>query len=234
MRNTNERPICHRAEDLVTYLYSEASEADTKDFAAHLQHCDACRSEFGVFQQVHESIVGWRNEALGQGFIPATVAVETKVDSTHLVQHQRKLSAVAAVREFFNVSPLWLRLATGFALLLLCMLGVLVISNSLKQRHRQEQFEAAVKEQVEQRIAQTPRPQAAPESIQGTNSATQNNSSTAVVINRPPAFASHVQPRSTRQRGLSRQEREQLAKDLQLIPRDEDELPLALSDEPNQ
>lgn len=235
MRNTNERPICHRAEDLVTYLYAEASEADAKDFAAHLLQCDACRSEVGVFQQVHESILGWRNEALGEGYIPATVAVETRVDSTKFVQHERKLSALAAVREFFNVSPLWLRLATGFAVVLLSVLGVLTISNSLNQRHRQEQFDAAVKEQVEQRIAQTPRSQPAPKSSEATKPADQKNSSTVAAINRPPAFVSHVQqPRSTRPRALSRQEREQLAKDLRLIPRDEDELPFALSDEPNQ
>jgi hypothetical protein len=234
MRNTNERPICHRAEDLVTYLYAEASQADAKDFAAHLLQCDACRSEVGVFRQVHESILGWRNEALGEGFIPAPVAVETRVDSTNFVQRERKLSALAAVREFFNVSPLWLRLATGFAVVLLSVLGVVTISNSLNQRHRQEQFDAAVREQVEQRIAQTPRPQPAPKSSEAPQPANQNNGPTAAVINRAPVFASHAEPRSTRPRALSRQEREQLAKDLRLIPRDEDELPFALSEEPNQ
>src|SRR5712671_3600655 len=98
MPNINERPVCHRAEDLVTYLYGEASEADARDFAAHLQQCDACRSEFGVFQQVHDSILTWRNEALGPAFSPADVAVETRVDSTRLVQHEHKLSALAALR----------------------------------------------------------------------------------------------------------------------------------------
>jgi hypothetical protein len=42
------------------------------------------------------------------------------------------------------------------------------------------------------------------------------------------------QPKTPRRRGLSRQEREQLAKDLRLIPRDEDELPFVLADEPDQ
>ena len=27
MKEINERPVCHRAEDLVTYLYDEANEA---------------------------------------------------------------------------------------------------------------------------------------------------------------------------------------------------------------
>ena len=65
MEIINERPVCHRAEDLVTYLYGEANTADAQDFAAHLQQCDACRAEFAVFNQVHDSIVLWRNEALG-------------------------------------------------------------------------------------------------------------------------------------------------------------------------
>ena len=71
MLNTNERPACHRAEDLVTYLYGEASEVEAKDFAVHLQQCDSCRGEFGVFQQVHDSMLLWRNEALGSAFNPA-------------------------------------------------------------------------------------------------------------------------------------------------------------------
>jgi predicted anti-sigma-YlaC factor YlaD len=125
MRNINERPVCHRAEDLVTYLYGEASEVDSRDFADHLQQCDACRVEFGVFQQVHDSIMVWRNEALGLASSPAAVPLDTIVASTQFVRHERKLSALAALREFFSVSPLWLRAATGFAALLLCVLGML-------------------------------------------------------------------------------------------------------------
>src|SRR5882672_5799877 len=128
MPNINERPVCHRAEDLVTYLYGEASEVEARDFTEHLQHCDACRSEFGVFQQVHDSILLWRNEALGSAFSPTAVSIESTVDSTQFVQHERKLTALAALREFFSVSPLWLRAATAFAALLLCALGLLTVS----------------------------------------------------------------------------------------------------------
>lgn len=234
MRNTNERPVCHRAEDLVTYLYGEATEADAKDFAAHLQQCDACRGEFGVFQQVHESILGWRNEALGEGFVPATVAVETKVDSTHFVRHERKLSALAAVREFFTVSPLWLRLATGFAALLLCVLGVLTISRSLNQRSTQQQFDAEVRKQVEERIAQSQRQQPAPKRNEVPPPVIDKNNEAPNKVNRSETATNRVPPKTSRPRGLSRQEREQLAKDLRLIPRDEDELPFALTEEPNQ
>lgn len=233
MPNINERPVCHRAEDLVTFLYGEASELDGQDFAAHLQQCDACRSEFGVFQQVHDSILVWRNEALGPAFHPAAVSVETGVESTQFVQHERKLSALAALREFFSVSPLWLRAATGFAALLLCVLVVLTISRSLNQRYSQQQLDAKVKQQVEQQIAQSRDQQAAPRSSEVLTPARQNGTET-VDKERPQTTVNSRQPKSVRPRGLSRQEREQLAKDLQLIPRDEDELPFALAEEPNQ
>src|SRR6266849_1277379 len=114
MRNMNERPVCHRAEDLVTYLYGEASAAEAQDFAGHLQRCDACRAEFSIFRQVHESIELWRNEALRSAFSAAPLSELTPSTSdSQFVQHERRLPALAAFREFFSVSPLWLRGATA-------------------------------------------------------------------------------------------------------------------------
>ncbi len=240
MPNINERPACHRAEDLVTYLYGEASEVDAKDFAGHLQQCDACRRDFGVFQQVHDSILLWRNQALGSAFSPAAVSVESTVDSTHFVQHERKLTALAALREFFSVSPLWLRAATAFAALLLCVLGVLTISRSWNQpmqvgnkdngaKYNQQQFDLEVQKRVNEQMAQLNNEQTAPKANDAATSKkpTDNGNRDQLAVNR-------VQQKTSRPRGLSRQEREQLAKDLRLIPRDEDELPFGLSDEPNE
>ncbi len=237
MRNINERPVCHRAEDLVTYLYGEASEVDSRDFADHLQQCDACRVEFGVFQQVHDSILVWRNEALGSASSPAAVSAESAVDSTQFVQHKRKLSALEALREFFSVSPLWLRAATGFAVLLLCVLGVLAISRSWNRpvqvankteesKYSKEQFDQAVRKQVDEKLGQLNIPQTSPK-VEVPNPQRSGEGGNQVAVNR-------VQPKTQRPRGLSRQERVQLAADLRLIPRDEDELPFGLSEEPNQ
>ena len=238
MRNVNERPICHRAEDLVTYLYGEASEVDRSDFADHLQQCDACRVEFGIFQQVHESILVWRNEALGSTFNPAAVVSESAVDSAQFVQHKRKLSASEALREFFTVSPLWLRAATACAALLLCVLAVLAISRSWNKplevantagesKYNNEEFQREVQKQVDQRIAEITANQT---STQGGAPAPERSKdkSPQVAVNRGKA-------KIQRPKGLSRQEREQLAADLRLIPsRDDDELPFVFSDEPNQ
>src|SRR5262249_43741891 len=138
MQGMNERPVCHRSEDLVTYLYNEASVAEAQDFASHIETCEACRAEFAIFKQVHESILVWRNEALGAAFNPVaqTTAILTEADSDsgRFVQHERKLPALAALREFFSVSPLWLRGATAFAALLLCILGALAISRGWQRQ----------------------------------------------------------------------------------------------------
>src|SRR5260370_18102031 len=134
MKEVNERPVCHRAEDLVTYLYDEANEAEARDFANHAEACDACRAELAVFKQVHESISLWRNEALGSAFntavLPAPDVTEAGPISIQAVQAERRLSALSALRKFFSVSPLWLRAATAFAALMFCVLAVLAISRS--------------------------------------------------------------------------------------------------------
>ena len=240
MPNVNERPICHRAEDLVTYLYGEASQADAQDFAVHLQQCDACRSEFSVFQQVHDSILVWRNEALGSEFSPAVLPSESTSELTQFVRHERKLTAVAALREFFSVSPLWLRSATAFAALLLCALVWLTISRSWNRpvdipqkdteaKYTQQQLDEAVKKRVAEQNARFNNQQTLP----GDTEKSTIGKSTADG-SRNQLADSRVRTKTPRPRGLSRQEREQLAKDLRLMPRDEDELPFVLSDEPNQ
>src|SRR5690349_5569227 len=164
MLNGNERPICHRAEDLVTYLYGEATAEEARDFTAHMQQCDACRAEFSVFNQVHESIVTWRNEALGS--IPSLAPAREDVGlvAPVVVQHGRRLPALAALREFFSVSPLWLRSATAFAGLLLCALVVFAVSQLWRQptqnpagsdeaKFTKQQLDQEVERQVAERLA---------------------------------------------------------------------------------
>lgn len=241
MQDMNQRPLCHRAEDLVTYLYGEANAADAADFRNHLQQCDACRSEFAVFNQVHESIVLWRNEALGTSFNPAALASEPAIDSTQFVRHERKLSALAALREFFTVSPLWLRGATAFAALLLCALLLFAVSRSwqrpapapVAQQNGEEpkvytasDFKIAVDREVKNRTA----------TVQQPESSTPSKTSTSQRrTQQRPEIATVHELTKPRVKGLTRQEREQLAADLRLIPGvDEEELPFDLPEQPNQ
>ena len=240
MRDTRERPVCHRAEDLVSFLYGESSEADTLDFGRHLQQCDACRAEFGVFNQVHDSIQLWRNEALGASFSASEVAYQTTPDSPQVVRHERKLSAMATLREFFSVSPLWLRGATAFAALLLCILGIVMIARISRQpvkianvngekTYTKQELDAEVNKAVERtRQDLASRKDDAPLTIVKKEEPRQPVKSTQLATN---------QTRTSRPRSLNRQEREQLAADLRLtIPAEDDESLLALpeQDTPHQ
>jgi hypothetical protein len=239
MRNISERPVCHRAEDLVTYLYGEASDVESRDFADHLQQCDACRAEFGGFQQVHDSILVWRNEALGSSFSPAPVVSDSAVNSAQFAWKKRKLSALDALREFFSVSPLWLRAATACAALLLCVLGGLAIFRTLNRsvqvanqtgesKYTQEQFEKELQRRLDERVAELSREQTPPQVVLNSGTDGSQKPQTQVASNR-------VKPKTQRPGGLNRQERAQLAADLRLIPsRDDDELPFVFSAEPNQ
>ena len=58
MRDLNDRPVCHRAEDLVTYLYGEASEAEDLDFRNHLRQCDSCRDGAQTSPIVNRGLAG--------------------------------------------------------------------------------------------------------------------------------------------------------------------------------
>jgi hypothetical protein len=237
MRELNERPACHRAEDLVTYLYGEAGESEAQDFRAHLQQCDACRTEFALFNQVHESIVTWRNDALGSSVNVASSMAERSIAPVQLAPQERKLSALVALREFFNVSPLWLRGATAFAGLLLCLLLVLTLAqrwqrpapppivNSDPKVFTQSEFNAELARRVK---LEAEKLQAAAE----TN---------PKEISPPPPRAPRpdVTPVRTaakpRLKGLTLQEREQLAADLRLVPTsDDEEFPFLMSDQPKQ
>lgn len=237
MRDLNERPVCHRAEDLVTYLYGEAPEAEARDFRAHLQQCDACRSEFDTFNQMHESILVWRNEVLGASFSPAAMVAEPAVHSTQFIRHEQKLSALAALREFFSVSPLWLRGATAFAGLLLCALVIFAISHSWQRPGpvAQSGADAKVFTRADFDAALARELKAQAEKMEQTAAAPQKNPQMAQSSSTRNELARVRRPNKPRIKGLTQQEREQLAADLRLIPSgDEEELPFGISDQPNQ
>ena len=247
MRTMNERPVCHRSEDLVTYIYNEASAAEAQDFANHVEKCEACRAEFAVFSEVRESILLWRNEALGSAFSPAPqaapVLTEATKDSPQFVRHARRLPALAALREFFSVSPLWLRGATAFAALLLCVLAVFVVSSSRRKpvpvannsagqkMYTETQLKNEVAKQVDKQVSDFKRSQTQTRANVSANGGEKAAPQQAPSQRELASF--RVNPRL--QRRLTRAEREQLAADLRLTPgRDEEELPFVFPDEPNQ
>jgi hypothetical protein len=117
MNERQNSPTCERASDLIAFLYGEADEREARDFQLHLQQCSSCREETASFGVVRESITAWRDEALA-GFV-----------STPVAQPKTK-SALAALRQFFDLSPLWLKGATAFAAVAFCVLAGLVMFRS--------------------------------------------------------------------------------------------------------
>jgi len=120
---------CGRGEELVAYLYGEAKPEEAKRFRQHLTSCAVCRDELAAFGGVREAVADWRADVMASvpslniehAFVPA---------AAYSTPPARKRSAVAALREFFSLSPLWLQAATVAAALLFCGLTVLTVARS--------------------------------------------------------------------------------------------------------
>jgi hypothetical protein len=126
----NSTQACAHAGELISYLYQEASAAEALDFEQHMRGCVSCRTEFAEFGQVHKSIGDWRTEALGGTL--ASPATETKIATVYAssqTAQTRQRSALAAIREFFTLSPGWMRAATAFAGLAFCALAIIAFTH---------------------------------------------------------------------------------------------------------
>ena len=222
-----EKPIssiCERGDELVSVLYGEASEREARDFELHVKQCGSCRAEFAAFAQVRESIGEWRDEAL-TGFVSssdaAAVAAPAPVrpNAAAAVRYTTETkSAIAALRHFFDLSPLWLKGAVGFAALVFCVLAALVV---MRPRPEVSQVatanpdrvytQADMDRAVQNALAQQEQQHSVPPKPLVVESSPTNNPTTAKRT-----------PRTEAQRPFSRAEREQLAADLRLLSGDDD------------
>jgi hypothetical protein len=211
MDSGTDRLVCGRSEDLVGFLYGELNEAEAKAFHRHLQDCMSCNSEVISFEDIRRSVIAWRNESLGA------------LSPHAAVNPVRSRSAAAALREFFNLSPVWLKAAVGFASILFCIFAVLavsglrhapssVVTTTGKNQPSTEEINAMVERRVQDELN---RLRAQPEVATATKddvppvkilSATGNRNKRATNGSRQDA-----------RRPLTRVEREQLAADLRLI-----------------
>jgi hypothetical protein len=150
---------CERAEELVAYLYGEATPEDAKTFRTHLSACAVCREELAAFGGVREAVGEWRAEALS-----AVPSLNIREALTPLVgpaplAPERKRSAAAALREFFSLSPLWLQAGAAAAALVVCALAALTFARTEIRRDANGLvFRAGVGERVveRERIVQMP------------------------------------------------------------------------------
>jgi anti-sigma factor RsiW len=202
MNETNNSLSCERASDLIAFLYNEATPSETRDFELHLKDCGDCRQEVASFGLVRESITAWRDEALS-GFVSTPVATTRK-------------SALAALRQFIDLSPLWLKGATAFAVVVFCVLAALAIVR-VQTNKTKVNTGAVYTEQDVNRIVK--------EALAKQGSAQQPVANPVVVTTgqspKPKMTATHSRVAKSR-RPLSRAEREQLAADLRLLSTPDD------------
>jgi hypothetical protein len=82
---------CGRKEDLVTYLYGEASAADRASFELHLGDCDGCRNGLTDFRRVRLDLGMWELEQVAR---PEITLQRSRLD---------------LLRELIEAFPVWVR-----------------------------------------------------------------------------------------------------------------------------
>jgi hypothetical protein len=156
MNETKNINNCERAGELVAYFYDEASRDERASFDAHLASCGACRDELDAFAGVREVVGHWRAEILDIAHAPsfneAVVAAQTQARSEQeqaasvspratfisprpasdapRASVNKPRAALAALREFFALSPVWMRAGTVAAALAVCALAALCVVNA--------------------------------------------------------------------------------------------------------
>lgn len=188
--------VCERAPDLMAFLYHEMNESETRVFELHLRDCGNCREELASFGVVRESIGEWRDEALS-GFISTPIPA--------------KKSALTALRQFFDLSPLWLKGATGFAVVAFCVLAVaLFVAKKNDGVYTQQQVDRLIADALAKQPQPTPVQQPPRDEI------------IVAAVDPPRQKTPKKEITAKARRPLSRAEREQLAADLRLLTNDDD------------
>lgn len=123
----NHAPACKESDALVAYLYGEASATEAKVFERHITACGACRSDLAAFGDVRRAVGEWRDESLHLSQ-PLVFQTAHAVRQTERAPGLR--AALHALREFFDLSPLWLKTGGAFAMLAVCALAVFALTNT--------------------------------------------------------------------------------------------------------
>ena len=229
-------PKCGRENDLIGFLYGELNDVETQSFQRHMSDCGSCNAELAAFRDVRELVVTWRNESLGIISSPIT---ESGVAS---VGHE-KPSAIAAVREFFKLAPLWMKGAVAFASLLFCLFAGLAIARLPEKppvatdthqgsNANSEQLNALVEQRVQEELQRLKSSQEKTLSAPNVLSASDRGPRQRVA-DRGSNVPFNV-PSQMARRPLSKTEREQLAADLRLTSAKNDSDLVLLDDRINQ
>jgi hypothetical protein len=212
----------------MAFLYGELDEHARHDFERHLLNCGDCASNLGAFKQIRSSLVAWRQESLG-GVVATSLASSRPVGQS---SDFSKPSAIAAIRQFLALSPLWMKRSIAFAAVLFCVVSVLAFAHlfenskpvvSEEKRYSEQELQAKIKDAVKSGLES-----------RETQAAVEDNDDHVVKpqrkgSNRPSeGFANRKGGRGP----LTKSEREQLAADLRLITT-QDEVELDILDDGN-
>jgi hypothetical protein len=163
---TTDARGCERAEQLIAYLYGESSPVEDADFRRHLAACAVCGEELASFEGVRDGLGEWREEVMrsipalnvAERIAPIVAAAEVTTHGAR-AEHTRTRSASAALREFFSLSPFWLRVGTAAAALAFCALAVLTIARAeVRWDSNGLAFNTGVKERIVEKQIQTQTP----------------------------------------------------------------------------
>ena len=217
-----DAPSCGRENDLVSFLYGELSDSEKRSFESHMHACRLCQVQTSEFNLIRESVAAWRDESLGRAAVTAP--------ETSNLANQRRSSALAALRAFFDLSPFWMKGAFGFATILFCILAVLAVArlrnapevtatNASNQAYSQEELNALVEKRVQDEItrrtvAQKPTTASSPASVAVTDKTARPRSRS--LLGQSNEVAANARYGKAR-RPLSKLEREELAADLRLV-----------------
>lgn len=209
---------CARAEDLVTYLYGEATADEARDFEGHARLCEACRAELAAFGGVREAIGEWRQQALGHLTHPAVESDASPLFSAAESYGPRRApSALAALREFFALSTAWVRAATVAVAVVFCALAVIavayfverpqtvVVKEEVKTGYSEDEVRARIAEAVKQQKESGEKERPAPGETQRADDARPEVASTRRRERRDarPQVTSNSRPRRTPARPLA-------------------------------
>jgi hypothetical protein len=142
-----ETRACARGEELIAYLYGESAPEEAADFRRHLAACADCEEEFAALGGVREGLGAWREEALRtvpplgvREAVASAMKADIRVEADAVeaetkraravVSAARRRSASAALREFFSLSPAWLRVGAAAAVVAFCALAALTLARA--------------------------------------------------------------------------------------------------------
>src|SRR6516162_5418868 len=92
MSKNQKTSVCSNHEDLVSYLYGEATPEQARRVETHLAGCSRCEDELSGFQRVRRALSEWELNDM---------------PIVRVALPPQRRSAVAILKELFGVAPIW-------------------------------------------------------------------------------------------------------------------------------